>query len=431
LRIIQIVPGTGNFHCGTCLREHALARGLRRLGQDVLMAPLYLPLVLEREADGEGDGRAIFFGGVNIFLQQKSKLFDHTPRWLDRWLDAPALLRRLAERSGSTRASQLGVMTVSMLRGDEGRQNKELARLCAWLAKEARPDIVCLGTGLLVGLARRIKSATGAAVMCTLHGEDAFLDGLPEPYREQAWSTMRARARDVDVLLPVSRYYGDVMTRRLELPQERVHVVHNGIELDGLEPGPPPQHPTIGFLARMCPGKGLATLADAYLILRSRGRVADLKLRIAGAKTGSDEAFVRELRTKFEAAGALDDVTFAPNLDREQKVAFLRTLTVLSVPATYGEAFGLYILEALACAVPVVQPRHGAFPEVLAATGGGTLCNPDDAEDLAAVLEKTLLTPESSRAEARRARQIVVEKFSADRMARQVLDMCEKTLREV
>ncbi len=89
---------------------------------------------------------------------------------------------------------------------------------------------------------------------------------------------------------------------------------------------------------------------------------------------------------------------FSPNPNRAEKIAFLSGLTVLSVPATYGEAFGLYVLEALAAGVPVVQPRHGAFPEILAATGGGILCEPNDPRALADAFESLLLDPTQARA---------------------------------
>ena len=77
MRIIQITPGTGSFYCGTCLRDNALVAELRRQGHDALMVPLYLPLALD-EAPTAGDA-PLFYGGVNVYLQQKSALFRKTP----------------------------------------------------------------------------------------------------------------------------------------------------------------------------------------------------------------------------------------------------------------------------------------------------------------------------------------------------------------
>ena len=152
MRIIQITPGTGSFYCGTCLRDNALVAELRRQGHDALMVPLYLPLMVDEAPTT--DDTPLFYGGVNVYLQQKSALFRKSPRWLDRLFDAPKLLRLAASRAGSTEARELGDLTVSMLRGEEGRQIKELDRLADWLTEE-QPEVVCLSNALLIGLARR------------------------------------------------------------------------------------------------------------------------------------------------------------------------------------------------------------------------------------------------------------------------------------
>ena len=419
MKIVHLVPGTGSFFCGSCLRDHALARQMRRLGHEVLLAPLYLPLVLERDLDEPAP--PIFFGGINVYLQQKFGWFQSTPRWLDRWLDAPGMLRLLGRRAASTRAADLGRLTISMLRGEEGAQRKELNRLVTWLAANDKPDVVCLSNGLLAGLARRIKQRIGVPVICTLHGEDAFLDNLAPPYCDEAWELLTDRAADVDRFVAVSHYYGRSMQQRLHLDPARLRIVHNGIELDDLEPASSaPAQPILGYLARMCADKGLKTLADAFILLRQRARVGPVRLHVAGAMTGADRPFLQELRKSLRNAGLLDAVSFEPNCDRSRKVAFLRQLSVFSVPATYGEAFGLYVLEALACGVPVVQPRHAAFPEILALTGGGTLCAPDDTMALAVAIEAVLLDQPRARQQALAARAKVLELFSAARMAHQI-----------
>jgi glycosyltransferase involved in cell wall biosynthesis len=427
MRIIQITPGTGSFYCGTCLRDNALVAELRRQGHDALMVPLYLPLVVD-EPPTAGD-TPLFYGGVNVYLQQKSGLFRKSPRWLDRLLDSPPVLRLAASRAGSTEARELGDLTVSTLRGEEGRQVKELDRLAGWLADE-RPDVVCLSNALLVGLARRIKEQTGAAVACALQGEDAFLDSLPEEDRQAAWRALSERAADVDAFIAVSHYYGDIMQRRAQLAADRVHVVHNGILLDGYAPASaPPDPPALGYLARLCPAKGLETLVEAYLLLRQNDRIPNLRLRVAGSMTAADQPFVERLRAQLAAAGLADEVQFLPNLDRDEKIAFLQSLSVFSVPATYGESFGLYVIEALAAGVPVVQPDHAAFPELIAATGGGVLCEPDDPASLAEAIKELLLNPEAARAMGARGREAVRERFSVARMAEGVTRVFEAIVR--
>jgi len=81
-----------------------------------------------------------------------------------------------------------------------------------------------------------------------------------------------------------------------------------------------------------------------------------------------------------------DDVEFLSDFDLKAKLAFLQTLSVLSVPEKHPVSCGLYVLEALAAGVPVVQPESGVFPELLKMTGGGVLCEPNNAEALAAAL---------------------------------------------
>ncbi|PIZ36597.1 MAG: glycosyl transferase group 1 [Armatimonadetes bacterium CG_4_10_14_0_8_um_filter_66_14] len=420
MRIVQLTPGTGSFHCGACIRDNTLVTALRELGHDAVIVPLYLPMTLDEP--NPTPEAPLLFGGINVYLQHKSRLFRKTPAWVDRLLNSPALLKSAAKRAGMTSAADLGALTLSTLRGEEGLQAKEVEKVVGWLSEGEKPDVVCLSNVLLVGLARRLRQATGAAVVCTLQGEDSFLDSLPEPERTQCWETLIDRCREVDAFIPPSRYYGEVMTGRLRLPPENVHVVHNGINLDGYAPAAePPDPPVLGFFARQCHNKGLGTLVEAYLELRRNGGVAGLKFRVAGTQTAEDATYVAGLRARLSANGLGSDVEFLPNLDRDQKIAFLRSLSVLSVPATYGESFGLYVVEALAAGVPVVQPHHAAFPELVEITGGGVLCEPDDPVALARAVEGLLRDPAEARAMGERGRQVVLREFSARRMAEGVV----------
>ena len=91
MKIILITPGTGSYYCGVCMRDNALATELIRQGHDALMVPLYLPLQLDETSASPTAPR--FFGGINVFLQERFSIFRHTPRWLDRVFDLPAALR--------------------------------------------------------------------------------------------------------------------------------------------------------------------------------------------------------------------------------------------------------------------------------------------------------------------------------------------------
>jgi glycosyltransferase involved in cell wall biosynthesis len=185
----------------------------------------------------------------------------------------------------------------------------------------------------------------------------------------------------------------------------------------------------LGYFARLCPEKGLDMLVEAFIDLRQRGKVNDLKLRVGGSCGTADELFVRGLRARLRGAGLEQEVEFCPNLDRAGKITFLKSLTVFSVPALYGEAFGLYLLEAMAAGVPVVQPRVAAFPELLEATGGGVLYEPDNADALADALEALLLDPARARELGEAGRQAVFERFSARAMAAGMLEVCREAAR--
>ena len=428
MRIVQLTPGTGDFYCGTCIRDSALVVGLRERGHDAVLVPLYLPL-LDDEADA-GGGVPIALGGINMYLQQVSRVFRHTPRWIDRIFDARPLLGLAARRAALTRPEALGEMTLSTLRGESGNQAKEVERLAARLAKSGTPDIVCLSNALLVGLVRKLREHLGPVkVVSTLQGEDTFLDGLPEPHRSQAWDLVAERSRELDALIPVSRFYGTVMTERLGLDPDRVRPVHNGIRVDGYavaDSAPVP--PAVGFLARMSPAKGLETLVDAFLAIKREGRLPDLRLRIAGSCTAADRPFTDRLEERIRAARQSEHVDWLRNVSRDEKLAFLQGLSVLSVPATYGEAFGLYVLEAMAAGVPVVQPRHGAFPELLAELGGGALCEPDDVDALARALNDLLVDPARARALGAKGRAAVLDRFTVRHMTERIIEVFHDVL---
>lgn len=358
---------------------------------------------------------------MNVYLQQKSAFFRNAPDWLHRFLASPAVLKWAAGRAARTRAADVGELMLSMLRGEEGHQARELEELITWLKAQPPPEVICLSNALLVGLARRLKAGLRAPVVCMLQGEDSFLDGMTEPHRTCAWQTLAERARDVDLFIAPSHYFGDLMRGRLGLPSEKVQVVYNGINLEGYGEIQNSKFkiqnpPTLGFFARMCREKGLDLLVAAYLELRKRSRVPGLQLKIGGGCGPGDEAFVEAQRTRLREAGVLDDVTFHPNLSHADKVKFLESLDVFCTPALYGEAFGLYVIEALAAGVPVVQPRVASFPELIAATGGGVIAEPT-ARGLADALEPLLLEPARARALGEAGRKAVLQDFSVAGMA--------------
>ena len=434
MRIAYIAAGAAGMYCGSCLHDNTLAAALLELGEDVVLVPTYTPL---RTDEANVSIERIFFGGVNVYLQQKSALFRRTPWWLDRLLDHPALLERLARRAASVDPTQLGEMTVSMLRGEAGYQRKELEKLARWLADEIRPDVVHLSNSMQAGMARMLRRRRGPPIVCQLSGEDLFLEKLPPPHYDQARALLRERAADVDAFVAVNRYYADFMADYLGIPAAKFHITPLGIDTGdfvALEPKrdePDDRPPRVGYLARLAPEKGLHVLVDAFLALRRLPGMERAELHVAGWLGEHRRKYAEEQFDKLRAAGLGDALHYAGSVDRHGKVEFLRQLDVLSVPTVYREPKGLFVLEALAMGVPVVQPNHGAFPELIEWTGGGRLVRPEDPAHLALVLHE-LLTDHAARRELGRCgRESVLARFNADAMAQQALELYAKHVPEL
>lgn len=426
MRILQLTPGTGNFLCGSCLRDNELVVKLRERGHDALIAPLYLPFALEDQDEARG-AEPVHMGGINMYLQQKSSVLGRLPRVLRDRLDSPKLLRWAAGRANMTDAHALGAMTLSMLRGEEGRQRTEVARLAEWAGGLDRPDVLVLSNVMLIGLARELRAKLGCAVVCTVQGEAPFLDALDEHHRGLCWDTLAERAQELDGFLPVSHYTAELMAERLRVPLDRMHVVWNGIDVTEIQPDPSlrdPERPAIGFLARMCRDKGIHTLVDAFI--RVKKVHPNARLVAAGVVLNEDEPLLAELRDRLHAAGVAHDAELIGPVSREDKIRLLQRVDVFSVPATYGESFGLYLPEAWAAGLPVVQPRHGAFPELVDATGSGLLCEPNDPVSLAESLGALLSDPKRRETHGAAARAAALERFTSERMAEEVETALER-----
>lgn len=386
MRILYITAGAAQMYCGSCLRDNALASELLARGHDVVLVPLYTPTLTDEPNVSRG---RVFFGGISVYLEQQSSLFRHTPRLLDRLWDSKLALKLASRSSIQTSPRMLGELTVSMLKGEEGNQRKELQKLIDWLKTEPPFDIISLPYTLLISLAKPLGEALGRPVCCTLQGEDLFLEGLPEPYRSESLRLIRESVPHVSRFLAVSRYYEEFMPGYLSIPPEKMRLVPLGINLRDFELRGPRREGTpftVGYFARVAPEKGLHLLAEAYVKMRESLSAGEVRLEVAGYLGEEHRKYFEGVERRLGEAGLAAEFNYRGAPDRAGKVEFLRGLDVLSVPATYDEPKGLFLLEAMACGVPVVQPRRGAFTEVVEKTSGGLLVEPDDAGALAAGL---------------------------------------------
>jgi len=423
MKILYLTGGAGQMYCGSCLRDNTLATELLARGHDVILLPVYTPT---RTDEPNVSNNKVFFGGISVYLEQYVPMFRHTPRWLDGLWDSKAMLKLASKRSLSVSPKMLGELTVSMLKGEGGYQRKEIEKMLDWLKSETPPDVVSLPYTLLISLAKPIKELLGAPICCTLQGEDLFLDGLHEPYRSESLALIRQNIEHVDAFIAVSQYYADFMTDYLQIPAEKIRFVPLGINLEGFsqreERASRPF--TVGYFARIAPEKGLHVLVEAYRLLRKE--ISEARLEVAGYIAPEFQSYLRDCERSLEAAGLAAEFHYRGAVDRDQKIAFLKGLDVLCVPTTYAEPKGIFLLEAMACGVPVVQPRHGAFPEIIEKTGGGLLVEPENPESVAQGLLKINREPELARELSQNGFARVREYYDVGNMADSALEVYEE-----
>jgi glycosyltransferase involved in cell wall biosynthesis len=294
------------MYCGSCLHDNTLIAALLAQGHDALLVPTYTPI---RTDERDVSHKRVFFGGINVYLQQKLALFRHTPWTFDRLLDANGLLRWVSRFAVKTQAEELGELAVSMLQGELGHQRKEVAKLARWLAEDVRPQIVNLSNVLLSGMVHEIKRQAKAPVLATLQGDDVFLEALPGPFRTDAIKLIREHCREIDGFLTTSAYYADFMAEYFDTPRQRIDVVYPGLNLaghNGERPaanGPPY---TVGYFARICPEKGLHHLVEAMGRLWQTPGAPPCRLRVSGWLGQNDRPYLDGLRDRVHGWGCAD-----------------------------------------------------------------------------------------------------------------------------
>lgn len=419
MRIVYLTAGAATRFCGSCLHDNGLAKALTALGEDILLVPTYTPLRTDEENVSQN---RVFFGGMNVYLQQHSALFRHTPWFIDRILDSPKLLNWLSRRSAGMDPAKLGALTVSTLAGEHGHQRKELEKLVSWLDQEARPQILHLSNALLLGMAPTLRRHFKAPIVCGLAGEDLFVEQLTEPHYGQVRQLLRERAAEVDVFVAYNRYFADFMVDYMSIAPERIEVIRHGLDLRGHGPrrGSQTGEPfTIGFFSRIAPEKGLHLLVEAFGLLCADKALPPIRLMVAGYKSFGDEPYFESVVRRVHELGFADRFKYHGELDRTGKINFIQSLDVMSVPTVYRESKGLSALEALANGVPVVAPRHGSFPEMLEQTGGGLLFEPENPTDLAAKLREYIGQPDLVELHGGKGRRAIHNHYTADQMAQE------------
>jgi glycosyltransferase involved in cell wall biosynthesis len=453
VRIAYISAGAADMYCGSCLHDNTLVAALQRLGHDAVLVPTYTQL--RTDEPGVAIER-VFFGALNVYLKQIAPPLRRGWARVERLLDRPGLLALVSRLGSVTDPGRLGELTLSILRGEQGNQARELDKLVGWLRDSFRPEVVHLTNSMFAGFARRLKAELGVPVVCSVQGEELFLDGLAEPSRGAVRAALAERAQDVDLFVAPSRFYADLMASYLQVERGRLAVVPLGLHLAGHGAGrgaarsegrgegrgeeretadgagqdarqsaavpPLPARAAgswvVGYLGRIAPEKGLDLVAAAFRQLAAAlGGAGRVRLHVAGYLPPQHRRYLRDIERQIRGWGLAGDYHYAGEVTREEKIAFLAGLDLLAVGTTYPEPKGLYVLEALANGVPVVAPRHGAFPELLAETGGGVLVAPGDPAALAAALAELLRDPGRRERLGRAGREVVHARYGDEAMA--------------
>ena len=414
MRILSILPGSGgSFYCQNCLRDTALAEALRARGHSVTLMPLYLPATASMPAPDEVP---VFYGAVSLYLRHRFALLRRLPRAWFAPLDAWPVLRLAARFAGATSAGGLEDLTLSMLRGPDGRQADELRLVAEWVAAlpaAEKPDVIVLSNALLAGLAATLKQAARCPVVCWLQDEHVWTDAMEPQLRAAVLRVMAQDAAHIDRFIAVSADYAARLSAALALDPARVGVVFPGVDPSAYLRADVRRRPaTIGFLSRLAPSEGFDRFVEAFIVLRRDPRFAGVRLSATGGPC-ADRRFLKRQLARLAAAGLGEDVTVSPERFAGDRAGFLSELTLLSVPGGgTPEAFGYYALEAMAAGVPVVLPEQGAFPEIAAAAGCGTLLRDTRPEAFAQAWAELLTDPDHLRDESVRGRAAAAGPFS-------------------
>ncbi len=422
MNIVQIIPGSGgSFYCGNCMRDSKFFDALCKEGHQVIKVPMYLPLFSDEHDLGDVP---VFYGAISIYLKQLYPIFRKAPQWFDNLLNSKPMLKLAASMAGSTNATGLDEMTISMLLGEDGKQKEELERMVDWIAENLKPDVVHISNALLLGLARRIKESIGVPVVCSLQDEDVWVDVMKPASRDLVWKLMHEKSADVDAFIAVSHYYGQVMKERMKIPDEKVFPIYLGVDPDEYEYIPSAKKErTIGYISRMCHENGFDIVVDAFILLKQKPEFRDVKLIVTGGSTAADTKYIKMLKRRFYRAGLHNEAYFHEGFEGSHRTDFFRKVAIGSVPVRNGEAFGMYLPELMASGIPIIQPALGAFPEIIRVSGGGLVYEPNTSEVLCATWEKVLSDSETLSQLSEKARKGVETHFNIYDHTREIIDV--------
>lgn len=429
MKVTYLVTGSGgSFYCGNCHRDMLYVSSIKKSGGiDISAIPLYLPPI--NEEYGEEFENPVFFGAISLYLRDKIKLLEHMPSFMDKILDAPPLLRMAAKKAGTTRTDGLEETTIAMIKGNDPSREREIARLSKYICASGKSDIIHLSNALIIGLASQLRKSCTVSIVCSLQNEDDWIEDMKEPYRSEAWRLIGEESVNVDQFITPSQYFKDFVIARTGIPAGKIHVVPSGLDTTRtFIPEKNGSLPAIGYFSRLSHHNGLDKLVDAFILIRERNDIPGLQLHLCGGYTGDNRSFIKEQFRKIRDSDLDGDVKIYSSFHGKHKDEFFDSIDLMSVPVRKQDAYGLYLLEAAAAGVPVVQPATGSFPEIIGNTGGGITYLPDTVESLADTIVKMMSDRKSLRESGLSGFDSLNNRLSTGNMAKQLLEVYRKAM---
>jgi glycosyltransferase involved in cell wall biosynthesis len=242
---------------------------------------------------------------------------------------------------------------------------------------------------------------------------------------------MAEKGKDVDAFIAVSDYFAGKMKSVMKIPDEKMFIVPIGIEPELYKYSEPSMSPpVIGYISRMYEEHGFGLLIDAFIKLKQQKGFENVLLKLSGGYTADDKKFVTKQVKKLKKAKVIDDVEFIDDYKTEERYNFFEKVTILTVPVLKGEAFGVYQLESMACGVPLVQPKLGAFPEIIEQTKGGVTFEPNTPDAMVEAWMNILPDHELIRTLSKEGHKNTINKYHIDNVSVKVLEIYKKVVND-
>ncbi len=190
------------------------------------------------------------------------------------------------------------------------------------------------------------------------------------------------------------------------VPKSKLELVYNGVDVERYVPKKKPPGTRLLFVGNFVPRKGIIYLIRAFRDIRKE--FPEAELQIAGRRNEKSE-YVRQARKE-----STDGVTFIDVLNENELIRYFQEATMLVHPAVY-EAFGMTLVEAMACGTPVVATKVGGIPEVI--EDAGVLIKPESPDSITKAVTGLLRDRRKLESLAKKGRSRAEKKFSWENVA--------------